>query len=101
MAFNSKRQFLRKISEWGFEKNVKRAERRLILLNAATQSTDIEGSVLRGRKLDKAKIDRWRKRDGLVVGQPHFDPSVFGFNQGKCLTSVRPSRSVRHHAPKL
>ncbi|KAL2071788.1 hypothetical protein VTL71DRAFT_13023 [Oculimacula yallundae] len=59
----TKRQFLRKISEWGFEKNVKKAERRLILLNSATD----EGKFIRGRKLDKAKLDRWSRRDGISL----------------------------------
>ncbi|KAH6713412.1 hypothetical protein BKA61DRAFT_675655 [Leptodontidium sp. MPI-SDFR-AT-0119] len=63
----TKRQFLRKISEWGFEKNVKKAERKAILLNTATSHGVFETRTIHGRKLDKAKIERWSKRDGIPM----------------------------------
>ncbi|KAH9217757.1 hypothetical protein DL95DRAFT_521876 [Leptodontidium sp. 2 PMI_412] len=63
----TRRQFLRKISEWGFEKNVKKAERKAILLNTATSQNSFETRIIHGRKLDKAKIERWSKRDGIPM----------------------------------
>ncbi|KAG4437237.1 hypothetical protein IFR05_007291 [Cadophora sp. M221] len=65
----TRRQFLRKISEWGFEKNVKKAEREAILLNPATSQSAFETRTIYGRKLDKAKIERWSRRDGIPMGR--------------------------------
>jgi hypothetical protein len=67
---DKKKQFLRRISEWGFEKNVKKDERRAILerLGEVANEGEFEAIMLRGRKLDKAKVERWRKREGLVGG---------------------------------
>jgi hypothetical protein len=67
-----KKQFTRKISEWGFEKNVKQKERRAILrsLGAEANAVEFEARMLRGRRLDKAKIERWRKRDGIAGSNP-------------------------------
>jgi hypothetical protein len=67
MVHDRKKQFLRRISEWGFEKNVKRDERRAILesLGGAIKEGDFEARILRGRRLDKAKIEKWRKMEGL------------------------------------
>ncbi|KAN0096649.1 hypothetical protein V8E51_015454 [Hyaloscypha variabilis] len=64
----TKKQFLRRISEWGFQKNVKRGERRAILegLGRAVTEGGFEARILRGRKLDKAKIERWKKREGFT-----------------------------------
>jgi hypothetical protein len=61
---------MRKISEWGFEKNIKRSERLAILerLGAGAHAAEFETRMLRGRKLDKAKIERWKKREGLSGG---------------------------------
>lgn len=63
----TKRQFLRRVKEWGFEKNVKRDERRAILksLDDGVKEGDFEARKLRGRRLDRAKIERWKKREGL------------------------------------
>jgi hypothetical protein len=68
-----KKQFLRRISEWGFEKNVKKDERRAILesLGEVANEGEFEVMMLRGRRLDKAKLERWRKRDGLFSGASH------------------------------
>ncbi|CZR66338.1 uncharacterized protein PAC_16239 [Phialocephala subalpina] len=65
----TKRQFDRRISEWGFEKNVKRSERRAILerLDSETHETGFGCIKIHGRKLDKAKIERWRKRVWATV----------------------------------
>ncbi|KAN0106744.1 TPR-like protein [Hyaloscypha variabilis] len=61
----TKKQFLRRISEWGFEKNVKKDERRAILesFSEVANEGEFEVRMLRGRRLDKAKIRRWRKRE--------------------------------------
>jgi hypothetical protein len=63
---------MRKISVWGLEKNIKRDERRAILerLGGSTHSVEFEATMLRGRRLDKAKIERWKKREGLSSGGP-------------------------------
>ena len=70
MLCDRKKQFLRRISEWGFEKNVKKDERRAILesLDEVANEGEFEAMMLRGRRLDKAKLERWRKREGLVGG---------------------------------
>jgi hypothetical protein len=66
-----KRQFIRRVSEWGFEKNVKKGERRRILnmMEGEVGEGDFEIRMLRGRKLDRAKIERGRKREGMVRSQ--------------------------------
>jgi len=62
----TKKQFLRRVKEWGFEKNVKREERRAIL-DSVREEGQFEERVLRGRRLDKAKIERWRKREQITA----------------------------------
>jgi len=64
----SKKQFNRKISQWGLEKNVKQGERRAILrsFGAEANTAGFKTRLFRGRRLDKAKIERWRKREGLA-----------------------------------
>ncbi|CZR68631.1 uncharacterized protein PAC_18530 [Phialocephala subalpina] len=59
----TKRQLLRKLASWGFEKNVKRHERRAIITSEA-QGFHL-GQKYRGRRLDAAKLRRWRKREGI------------------------------------
>ena len=61
----TKKQFLRRIKEWGLEKNVKGDERRAILrkLDEEAENWELGAKKLRGRKLDRAKIERWRKRE--------------------------------------
>ncbi len=68
MVPDRKKQFLRRISEWGFQKNVKRGERRAILegLGRAITEGGFEARIFRGRKLNKAKIERWKKREGFT-----------------------------------
>ncbi|KAE9362669.1 hypothetical protein N431DRAFT_525010 [Stipitochalara longipes BDJ] len=63
----TKKQFFRRVKEWGLEKNVKQDERRAILesLGYGMKEEDFEARKLRGRRLDKAKIERWKKREGL------------------------------------
>jgi tetratricopeptide (TPR) repeat protein len=62
----TKKQFLRRVKEWGFEKNVKGDERRAILARVGEEE-QFEERVLRGRRLDKAKIERWRKREQITA----------------------------------
>ena len=54
------------MKEWGFEKNVKGEERRAIL-DSVNEEGQFEERVLRGRRLDKAKIERWRKREQITA----------------------------------
>ena len=61
-----KRQFNRRISEWDFEKNTKKAERISVLASIKRQN-GIETTTIRGRKLDRAKVERWIKQDGAVL----------------------------------
>lgn len=61
----TKKQFLRRVKEWGFEKNVRGEERRAILASVGEEE-QFEEKVLRGRRLDKAKIERWRKREQIT-----------------------------------
>jgi hypothetical protein len=63
----TKKQFFGRISEWGFEKNVKRDERRAILGSlGVVREGEFQARKLRGRRLDKAKLERWRKREEIV-----------------------------------
>jgi hypothetical protein len=56
-----KKQLLYRISQWGFEKNVKKNERRAIIeqLGPEPGKVEIEAQTLRGRTLDAAKLNRW------------------------------------------
>jgi hypothetical protein len=81
----TKKQFLRRISEWGFEKNVKRDERRAILgsLELVVREGEFQARKLRGRRLDKAKLERWRKREGIVGNGPQNElPDTSGKSAG-------------------
>jgi hypothetical protein len=66
-----KKQFLRRISEWGLQKNIKRDERRTILesLGDSMKEVEFEPKTLRGRRLDKSKIARWKKREDMISGE--------------------------------
>jgi hypothetical protein len=62
-----RRQFYRKISEWGFEKNIKESEMRAIAQNL--EQDELGGPAeLKGRQIDMAKILRWQKRQGRFKG---------------------------------
>jgi Clr5 domain len=80
----TKKQFLRRISEWGFEKNVKRDERRAILGSlGVVREGEFQARKLRGRRLDKAKLERWRKREGIVGDGPQNElPDTSGESAG-------------------
>jgi hypothetical protein len=63
-----KRQFYRKINDWGFEKNIKDKEMRTLiqdLVQRANTGEDLSPE-LRGRQVDPVKVERWRKRHGRV-----------------------------------
>ena len=67
------------------EKNVKRGERRAILrsLGDEANTAGFESRIHRGRRLDKSKIERWRKREGLAVGSSQ---TRLLYRSGKLLT---------------
>ncbi|PMD30601.1 hypothetical protein L207DRAFT_641537 [Hyaloscypha variabilis F] len=64
-----KRQFARKIDEWGFRKNISRGERRMILQRVLTHPSE-EADDFRDRRLKARKLNNWRKRyrDELQLG---------------------------------
>src|ERR1700722_4089677 len=59
-----KRQFYRKIKEWGFEKNIKDKEMRTIVQGLNQRGNDEEdlNVELRGQRVDPVKIQRWQRR---------------------------------------
>ena len=58
-----KRQFYRKISEWGFEKNIKDKEMRTLVQDLTRRQNSGEdlSIELRGRQVDPLRIQRWRR----------------------------------------
>jgi hypothetical protein len=87
----TKKQFLRRAKEWGFEKNVKKEERRAILETVEGEGR-FEERILRGRRLDKAKLERWRKREGIDGG---------GFQNGPADTSSKPTPMIKFNVDKI
>jgi hypothetical protein len=63
-----KKQLLYRISQWGFEKNVKKNERRAIIehLGPELGKVEIEAQTLRGRTLDAAKLNRWMRLEKVT-----------------------------------
>jgi tetratricopeptide (TPR) repeat protein len=63
-----KKQLLYRISQWGFEKNVKKNERRAIIeqLDPELEKVEIEARTLRGRTLDAAKLNRWMRLEKVT-----------------------------------
>jgi tetratricopeptide (TPR) repeat protein len=63
-----RRQFYRKISEWGFEKNIKDKEMRTLVQDLNQRRNDGEDLAveLRGQQIDPVKIHRWQKRYGRM-----------------------------------
>jgi hypothetical protein len=59
-----RRQFYRKISEWGFEKNIKDKEMRALVQDLSQNTNDkIDHPIeLRGQKVDLLKIQRWQRK---------------------------------------
>jgi hypothetical protein len=64
-----RRQFYRKIIEWGFEKNIKDKEMRDLVQDLSQMKSDGNDSafVLRGQKVDPMKIQRWQRKHGMKV----------------------------------
>ncbi|PQE22729.1 kinesin light chain protein [Rutstroemia sp. NJR-2017a BVV2] len=54
------RQFKRKIEDWGFKKNFRKAEKEQLI-----SSCTLSGSLANDRRLDKKRIDRLRRRNGV------------------------------------
>ncbi|KAH7420221.1 hypothetical protein BKA64DRAFT_700222 [Cadophora sp. MPI-SDFR-AT-0126] len=71
----TKRQFNRKISEWGLEKNTKKAERLSVIASVKRQNV-FETTTIRGRKLDQAKIERWSKQSGVMLQSQQVNSEV-------------------------
>jgi hypothetical protein len=59
-----KKQLAYRISARGFEKNIKKSERREIMerLGSELENSDV-ALHLRGQLFDKAKLNRWKRRD--------------------------------------
>jgi len=76
-----RRQFYRKISEWGYEKNIKDKEMRTLVQDLSQRINDEEefSLELRGREVDPVKIQRWQKkyrRMNYVVRSFSNNPSM-------------------------
>jgi hypothetical protein len=58
---DSKKQLLYHISGWGFEKNIKKDERRKIIqqLGSEVHNAEFTPQNFKGRQLDKTKLNRW------------------------------------------
>jgi tetratricopeptide (TPR) repeat protein len=77
-----KKQLLYRISGWGFEKNVKKNERRAIIehLGPELGNVEFELQTLRGRKLDAAKLNRWMQLEKVT-----FEESLVENNEVACI----------------
>jgi hypothetical protein len=84
-----KKQLTHRISGWDFEKNVKRDERRAIIQNLSPEikKASFETKLIRGRTLDKAKLERWMKQEGMVVEVAKDDQD--GLSGTSCKHPVR------------
>jgi Clr5 domain len=89
----TKKQFLRKAKEWGFEKNV-RKEERMAILETIDGEGQFEERILRGRKLDKAKIERWRKREQAEDHWCSGPPTLRLRNQHKMANETAGNREL-------
>jgi hypothetical protein len=80
---------LRRISEWGIEKNVKQQERRAILQSLVGHGNigDINTGIPEKRKFNKAKIERWRKIE--EAGPSNISGNLGGFSKLRMLTRVK------------
>lgn len=65
---NRKKQLLYRISGWGFEKNVKRDERRAIIeqLGTGEEKADFDPRTIKGRTLDATKLNRWMRMEKAI-----------------------------------
>jgi tetratricopeptide (TPR) repeat protein len=77
-----RRQFYRKISEWGFEKNIKDKEMRTLVQDLNQRRNDGEGPTveLKGKQVDPVKMYRWQKRHGGMkdVARPFLSNHFLG-----------------------
>jgi hypothetical protein len=66
---NRKKQLTYRILVWGFEKNVKKDERRELIqkLSHELQNPDYSPQNLRGRTLHKEKLNRWMRQENMEV----------------------------------
>jgi hypothetical protein len=73
-----KKQLTYRISGWGLEKNVKRDERRELILKLSheLQNPDYLPQNLRGRIIHKGKLNRWRRQENMEV-----EPSLIDVNE--------------------
>ena len=83
-----RRQFYRKIDEWGFKKNIKDNEMREIVQNLSSGVPNpTEAPVeLRLQRVDPAKIQRWQKKSKLGVKTSRTFSN--GTTAGKCMISA-------------
>lgn len=60
---DSKKQLLYHISGWGFEKNIKKDERRKIIqqLGSEVHNAKFAPQNFKGRQLHKTKLNRWMR----------------------------------------
>jgi tetratricopeptide (TPR) repeat protein len=77
-----KKQLLYRISRWGFEKNVKKNERRAIIehLGPELGRVEFKAQTLRGRTLDAAKLNRWMQLEKVT-----FEESLVENNEVACV----------------
>lgn len=77
------RQYRLRISQWGFDKNIKPGEMKAIVRRrqrrklVETDKPDLAFSV-RGENVDPQKIDRFMKRNGISQDTPYSPASVTG-----------------------
>jgi hypothetical protein len=66
---DSKKQLLYHISGWGFEKNVKKDERREIIkhLGSEVHNPEFSPQNIKGRQLHKTKLNRWMRIENATA----------------------------------
>lgn len=85
-----RRQFYRKIDEWGFKKNIKDSEMRDIAQNLNYGVSELSDAVLelRSQRVDPAKIQRWQKKYKLATKIKGLLPNNNSMT-GKCSTLTK------------
>jgi hypothetical protein len=68
---DSKKQLLYHISGWGFEKNIKKDERRKIIqqLGLELHNAEFAPQNFKGRQLHKTKLNRWMRIEKATAGK--------------------------------
>jgi hypothetical protein len=66
---DSNKQLLYHISGWGFEKNVKKGERREIIkhLGSEVHNPEFSPQNIKGRQLHKTKLNRWMRIENATA----------------------------------